>query len=188
MPAVTDEPGFFASRLDALFREVPRRDGKAWTASAVAKGLSRVWTEGKPPTHQYISQLRKGTRANPTLALVKRLADLFAVPVAYFTDTAVEDAIADLVTTSNATKATALRRLITIMAWLDPSDQEAVIGYAAARAALAIPPSADLSALLPTLPPDVALALASRLEPGRIPAQSVSSERHTTPGKKHTKK
>ena len=79
----------FADRLNELFE--PQRDpeGKSGTNVAVAKAMHRIGFPGAPG---YLSQLRNGQRENPTLAYVKALAEVFGVPLAYFTENTEEAA------------------------------------------------------------------------------------------------
>jgi transcriptional regulator with XRE-family HTH domain len=72
----------FAQRLNRLFEETRRLDGKRWTLQYVADECT---ARGQAVTKQYILHLKSGVRTEPRLNLVEALADVFRVPVAYFT-------------------------------------------------------------------------------------------------------
>lgn len=83
-PATTDWGGRvdFAQRLNRLFEETRRPDGKRWTLQFVADECT---ARGQAVTKQYILHLKSGVRTEPRLNLVEALADVFRVPVSYFT-------------------------------------------------------------------------------------------------------
>lgn len=72
----------FAERLTRLFEETRRVDGKRWTLQHVA---DECVARGQNVTKQYILFLKSGQRGEPRLNLVEALADVFRVPVSYFT-------------------------------------------------------------------------------------------------------
>lgn len=72
----------FAQRLTRLFEETQRPDGRRWTLQYVA---DECVTRGQQVTKAYILHLKSGQRTEPRLTLVEALADVFRVPVAYFT-------------------------------------------------------------------------------------------------------
>jgi transcriptional regulator with XRE-family HTH domain len=72
----------FAQRLNRLFEETRRLDGKRWTLQYVADECT---ARGQAVTKQYILHLKSGVRTEPRLNLVEALADVFRVPVSYFT-------------------------------------------------------------------------------------------------------
>lgn len=78
---VTPQTVDFAARLSRLFKEMRRPDGRRWTLELVAAACTE---RGETTSAQYIAQLRAGERTAPRLPLVEALADVFAVPVAYF--------------------------------------------------------------------------------------------------------
>ena len=75
-------------RLDHLFATIPAPSGGAWTNVEMAAQLAE---KGISTTPAYISMIRKGHRANPSLAIVTGMAAVFDVPTAYFYDDAVAD-------------------------------------------------------------------------------------------------
>ena len=72
----------FAQRLSRLFEETRRPDGRRWTLQYVA---DECVARGQQVTKAYILHLKSGQRTEPRLTLVEALADVFRVPVAYFT-------------------------------------------------------------------------------------------------------
>lgn len=72
----------FAQRLARLFEETQRPDGRRWTLQYVA---DECVARGQQVTKAYILHLKSGQRTEPRLTLVEALADVFRVPVAYFT-------------------------------------------------------------------------------------------------------
>jgi len=74
----------FAARLNHLFETVEGPDGKPWSLSAVARTLTDRYN--LPTTQSYVSQLRSGARANPTINYVTALAAIFGVPTSYLVD------------------------------------------------------------------------------------------------------
>lgn len=72
----------FAQRLSRLFEETQRPDGRRWTLQHVA---DECVARGQQVTKAYILHLKSGQRTEPRLTLVEALADVFRVPVAYFT-------------------------------------------------------------------------------------------------------
>lgn len=72
----------FAQRLTRLFEQTSRPDGRRWTLQHVA---DQCVARGQPVTKQYVLHLKSGVRSEPRLNLVEALADVFGVPVAYFT-------------------------------------------------------------------------------------------------------
>jgi transcriptional regulator with XRE-family HTH domain len=72
----------FAQRLTRLFVETTRPDGKRWTLQYVA---DECVARGQSVTKAYILHLKAGQRTEPRLSLVEALADVFRVPVTYFT-------------------------------------------------------------------------------------------------------
>ena len=72
----------FAQRLTRLVEETRRPDGQRWTLTHVAEECT---SRGVQTTRQYLAFLMTGQRDEPRLSLVEALADVFGVPVAYFT-------------------------------------------------------------------------------------------------------
>lgn len=81
-----------AERLDTLFRTVPRGDdpSKLHTSASVARTMQQ---QGISVTPNHIRALRTGRRSNPSFRLLAGLADLFHVPLDYFTDDSVASEI-----------------------------------------------------------------------------------------------
>lgn len=68
----------FALRLNRLFREKRKPDGKSYSQTEVLDGLQGVLTR------VYLWRLRKGLAMNPSLQVIAGLADFFAVNPGYF--------------------------------------------------------------------------------------------------------
>jgi transcriptional regulator with XRE-family HTH domain len=67
-----------AERLEKLFDEVRKPDGKKYTQAEVVAGTQGVLTR------VYLWKLRTGRAANPSFHVVQALADFFGVDVDYF--------------------------------------------------------------------------------------------------------
>lgn len=80
-----DDLPHLAERLDRLFRTVSRPDNpsKLHSSTSVTKALDE---KGISVTPNHIRALRAGTRSNPSFRLLAGLADIFHVPLDYFTD------------------------------------------------------------------------------------------------------
>lgn len=73
----------FAARLNRLFDTAyPPGRGPHTTAEVIAA----LKTEGITISAPYLSQLRSGTRTNPSAMTMAALADFFRIEPAYFTD------------------------------------------------------------------------------------------------------
>lgn len=72
----------FAARLNKLFDAMPAPGARPHTNSAVATQLT-AW--GHPISKPYISQLRAGTRLDPSRETIAALARYFGVRPGYFT-------------------------------------------------------------------------------------------------------
>ena len=72
-----------SDRLNRLVEETRRPDGQLWTITNLTEELTN---RGHEVSRQYLSNLLNGSRENPPLRLLEALADVFAVPVAYFSD------------------------------------------------------------------------------------------------------
>jgi transcriptional regulator with XRE-family HTH domain len=68
----------FALRLNRLFKERRKADGKPYSQTEVLNGLKGVLTR------VYLWRLRKGLALNPSFQVVAGLADFFAVNPGYF--------------------------------------------------------------------------------------------------------
>lgn len=73
-----------ADRLDKLFETIRRPDGRKHSNAEVA-AFCRAHT-GESCSREYISQLRKGKRDNPTKRNLEALAAFFDLSPAYFFD------------------------------------------------------------------------------------------------------
>ena len=86
LPDGEDHPGEFqgmlAERLTKLFEQTTRPDGRRWTLQYVADQCA---ARGQQVTKAYILHLRAGQRTEPRMNLIEALADVFGVPVTYFT-------------------------------------------------------------------------------------------------------
>jgi transcriptional regulator with XRE-family HTH domain len=99
----------FAQRLTRLFEETKRPDGKRWTLQYVA---DECVARGQSVTKAYILHLKAGQRTEPRLSLVEALADVFRVPVTYFTADYAGRVTADLLPLLVAMQDSGLRRLL----------------------------------------------------------------------------
>lgn len=70
-------------RLERLFDQTRRPDGQLWTISYLAEELK---ARGQDVSRQYLGALITGDRGEPRISLVEAIADVFGLPVAYFTD------------------------------------------------------------------------------------------------------
>jgi transcriptional regulator with XRE-family HTH domain len=80
-----DEPGAgetLAERLNFLFKQMRPRGRGEFTLEEVCTGMRE--RRGVKISPAYLSQLRKGTRANPSRQVVEALADFFGVKPSYF--------------------------------------------------------------------------------------------------------
>ena len=68
----------FALRLNRLFKEKKKPDGKSYSQTEVLESLNGVLTR------VYLWRLRKGMAANPSFQVICGLADFFAVDPGYF--------------------------------------------------------------------------------------------------------
>ncbi|MBG0818324.1 hypothetical protein [Planomonospora sp. ID82291] len=73
----------FAARLNQLWEQVPREDGKPYTLQEVAEAVTAA---GVPVTREYLSMLRNGKRVNPSNDLKKALAEFFGFEATFFAD------------------------------------------------------------------------------------------------------
>ncbi|WP_432522991.1 helix-turn-helix domain-containing protein [Kineococcus sp. SYSU DK006] len=81
--------GSIAARLEYLFRVVHPQGRGPLTAQEVA---DKTLENGHPVTASYITQLRRGSKSNPTVDSLRALAEVFNVPVGYFFGEVGEDA------------------------------------------------------------------------------------------------
>jgi transcriptional regulator with XRE-family HTH domain len=72
-----------SDRLSRLMADTRRPDGQLWTISNLTDELT---SRGHEVSRQYLSNLVQGHRENPPLRLLEALADVFSVPLAYFSD------------------------------------------------------------------------------------------------------
>jgi transcriptional regulator with XRE-family HTH domain len=83
-----------AARIEHLFATVKRRDGKPYTNEEVVAAICA--SPGGPKiSKQYLWQLRRGERENPTKNHLEALAAFFGVSPRYFFDDDLFDAIAE---------------------------------------------------------------------------------------------
>src|SRR5579884_390058 len=81
---MADESRSLADRIDHLLTTVHPRDRGPYTYEEVAEGIR---AQGGPTiSAQYLNQLHRGRRDNPTKQHLEALARFFGVPVAYFFD------------------------------------------------------------------------------------------------------
>ncbi|GCD33565.1 hypothetical protein OEIGOIKO_01286 [Streptomyces chrestomyceticus JCM 4735] len=78
-------PVSLAEKLDRLFQERSRERGKSLSANDVATDIN-IRAGEQVISGNYIWQLRKGKRDNPTKRHIEALAEYFGVPAAYFHD------------------------------------------------------------------------------------------------------
>jgi transcriptional regulator with XRE-family HTH domain len=74
--------GRLAQRLDTLFRTVHPPGKKEYSYAYVAEAIAAAG--GPKVGYQYLQQLRKGVKDNPTTRLLEGLAAFFGVETAYF--------------------------------------------------------------------------------------------------------
>lgn len=74
----------FAEKLDYLLRNTYKPDGKLYTYAEIVDA-----SEGQL-TISHLSQLRRGTRDNPTYEVIQTLARVFKIDPQYFFDSAEE--------------------------------------------------------------------------------------------------
>ncbi|HZU46458.1 MAG TPA: hypothetical protein VFA16_04255 [Mycobacterium sp.] len=80
--APSGDPGVIAKRLQYLFENKRRPDGKRYSYREV---LSAIEAQGGPSMSiGYLSQLVTGARTNPMMDAVQALAKFFEVPLSYF--------------------------------------------------------------------------------------------------------
>jgi transcriptional regulator with XRE-family HTH domain len=76
------DPGVIAARLQYLFENKRKPDGKRYSYREV---LSAIEAQGGPSMSiGYLSQLVTGARTNPMMDAVQALAQFFEVPLSYF--------------------------------------------------------------------------------------------------------
>lgn len=76
-------PRTVAEKLNRLFEVLHPTGSRALSNRELALRMKK---QGRSISSTYISQLRTGTRDNPTLAHLIGLAEAFQVPAGYFTD------------------------------------------------------------------------------------------------------
>ncbi|MET9297155.1 helix-turn-helix transcriptional regulator [Streptomyces sp. NPDC003077] len=79
------EPAGLAEKLDRLFQARSRERGRTLSANDVATEIN-IRAGEQVISGNYIWQLRKGKRDNPTKRHIEALAEYFGVPAAYFHD------------------------------------------------------------------------------------------------------
>jgi len=87
-----DDPelGFFAQRLNRLFRSVHPKDRRPYSTPEAAKQINAA--AGRSViSATYLWQLRKGKRADPTLSRVTAIARLFNVKLDFFNEARPEE-------------------------------------------------------------------------------------------------
>ncbi|MEV5594460.1 XRE family transcriptional regulator [Streptomyces sp. NPDC052496] len=78
-------PVSLAEKLDRLFQERSRERGKSLSANDVATEIN-IRAGEQVISGNYIWQLRKGRKDNPTKRHIEALAEYFGVPAAHFHD------------------------------------------------------------------------------------------------------
>lgn len=101
---VTDQVAYFTSRMRELMQR-PTPDGKRWSDRALAKAAAELGHDLSPT---YVRQLRTGQRANPSIDIVRALADVFGIPMSYFYNTDQGDEIDKALETLQAAGADAI--------------------------------------------------------------------------------
>jgi len=82
LPGGNLEPGVIAKRLQYLFENKRKPDGKRYSYREV---LAAIEAQGGPSMSiGYLSQLVTGARTNPMMDAVQALARFFGVPLSYF--------------------------------------------------------------------------------------------------------
>lgn len=83
-----------AERLDYLFKQMRQRGRGEFTLEEVCAGMRE--RRGVTISPAYLSQLRKGTRTNPSRPVVEALAEFFGVKPSYFYGGDVESVTAQI--------------------------------------------------------------------------------------------
>ncbi len=152
-------PGRFNSeRFDQLCK-LPRPDGGKWTANGIAAALGEL---GEDTTHQTIQQLRAGTRTNPRLSLVIRLAELFDVPIGWLVNDRSSERVARLLDPDRVLENSVVWRLVDVAQLLDHDTVNKIITDAAVRVANTLPSGFEATDAARALPADVITALRQR--------------------------
>lgn len=115
-----------AEKLNRLFETVHPRDRGEYSLEEVAEGIRRQG--GAAISGQYVWQLRRGTRDNPSMRQLEALAQFFGVPTAYFFDdeaTARIDAQLELLV---ALRDASVQELALRAAGLSPESLRAIAG------------------------------------------------------------
>jgi transcriptional regulator with XRE-family HTH domain len=126
----SNELALFTRRFAVLYDTQKRPNGQPWTAKALAEALRR---RGVRTTLSYVGQLRRGTKSNPSLAIVDGLAKVFSVPVAYFVDDDLADRYPVLADSRNAPQNAELNRMIDYFTQLSPTGRVEIVGAAKDR-------------------------------------------------------
>lgn len=101
-----------AARLTFLFKFVPGPDGRLLKSNRQAADLLRKAT-GIAVSKTYVSQLRTGTRSNPSAVLIGALADLFGVQVTYFFDADIARDIQEKIALASVQGTERIREILT---------------------------------------------------------------------------
>lgn len=117
MPAAPENgvPGL-AERLNKLFETIPQPRAEAgstpklYSNPAAANELLKEHNLSVTPI--YISQLRKGTRNNPSARLLAAIADLFGVPLAYFFDDETAERVAEQIDILKAARDARVKKIM----------------------------------------------------------------------------
>lgn len=89
-----------ADRLNFLFAHIPRQEGEGTYSNEQA--ATALQDSGISATGTYISQMRAGTRTNPSAAILHGLARLFGVEISYFFDDDVARQVEEQIATLEA--------------------------------------------------------------------------------------
>lgn len=127
MPDAPEDSGIphLAARLNRLFDTIPQPKsesgpvGKLYSNAAAAAALLADHAVSVTPI--YLSQLRKGTRRNPSAKLLAGIANLFGVPITYFFDDDTASRIDDQLDVLRAARDQRVKRIM--LRTTDLSDQ-----------------------------------------------------------------
>ena len=129
-------PNVFTARLNRLFDVMPGPDGKPFTTDYVATqtGVSRT----------YLTQLRTGKKAKPSMPILARIAAFFDVPVDYFTDSQAANKLDAELAQLAALRDTGASKLLLRVHGISQESLDAVIQLAeSARRMEGLPPVDD---------------------------------------------
>lgn len=122
-----DSPGVLASRLDHLFATVHPKDRGPYTYKEAAEAINRAAGE-KIISPNYLWQLRKGERTEPSHNRLVAIAKFFGVDVSYFSDDEVAERTDDQLELVTALRDQGVRNLAVRASGLSTESLQAILG------------------------------------------------------------